>query len=649
MANTKTFKTRIKLKYDSAANWLPNGNKFPGLKGELLIGSDDRYLRIGNGTGWDYAKISGAEVDIAGYSINTIKTAQAAITNLDSRINDIVTDGVVTKFGERTGAITLNGASGLVMNDNQLSINPATTDKFGVVKVNANNGLAISDGTISMGLASASDNGAMSVAHFTKLEGIESGAEVNIIEAVQVNSTGLTPDGNRAVNITIAEGSANGTILVNEQPIAVHGLGSAAYTEASDYQAKFTDGSATVATFTNNTLTLTSVSQSGGKISDGDTITTLTFASTPTDTNKIVTQSDISGIVGAMVYQGTVTIDNPLPEVSTDNKGHVYVVEEDGFEHGDKTAQVGDMFVSNGTSWDLIQGNVNVTNNGATLEVGGGAANIATVEGVTITAKVTASADKVNYGENSNVKAALDSLNTAVGQNSTDIDAVEVRMDAAEGAIDALEALVGNSSVDNQITAKINALNTNGETIASVSNDEVTLSKTITQTNGVIDIADTNNTITLAKVAKTGAASNVTVADANGNYSTNDVESVLNEIATSINSLESNIGTGSVASQITGAINALDGSATIASVANDIVTLNAGITEADGVISNSTGADITLAKVAKTGTAADVAFADTSNNYEATTVEGALNEILTWEFVFDCGNATDNNVTPVQG
>ena len=37
----------------------------------------------------------------------------------------------------------------------------------------------------------------------TKLSGIEAGAEVNVVETVKVNNTALTPDANKAVNITI--------------------------------------------------------------------------------------------------------------------------------------------------------------------------------------------------------------------------------------------------------------------------------------------------------------------------------------------------------------------------------------------------------------------------------------------------------------
>lgn len=49
--------------------------------------------------------------------------------------------------------------------------------------------------------ASASLSGLMSAGHYSKLEGIESGAEVNVLEAVQLNGSDLTIDANKKVNI----------------------------------------------------------------------------------------------------------------------------------------------------------------------------------------------------------------------------------------------------------------------------------------------------------------------------------------------------------------------------------------------------------------------------------------------------------------
>lgn len=70
-----------------------------------------------------------------------------------------------------------------------------------------------------------------------KLEGIEAGAEVNVVEVVKVNGTALTPNGNKEVDLTVVEGTNNGTIKVNGTDVAVHGLGSAAFTESNAYDA----------------------------------------------------------------------------------------------------------------------------------------------------------------------------------------------------------------------------------------------------------------------------------------------------------------------------------------------------------------------------------------------------------------------------
>lgn len=62
----------------------------------------------------------------------------------------------------------------------------------------------------------------------------------------------------------------------------------------------------------------------------------------------------------------------------------------------------------------------------------------------------------------------------------------------------------------------------------------------------------------------------------------------------------------SLAGYLAAEIAKLDGSAVIASNVDGIVTIKAGVSEEDGKISNAAGDDITLAKVATTGKAADV-------------------------------------------
>ena len=71
----------------------------------------------------------------------------------------------------------------------------------------------------------------------------------------------------------------------------------------------------------------------------------------------------------------------------------------------------------------------------------------------------------------------------------------------------------------------------------------------------------------------------------------------------------------------------LDGSATIASVSNGVVTLKAGITETDGIVANSSGSDIVLAKVATTGAAGDVSYDNTTSGLTSTNIKTAIDEL----------------------
>jgi hypothetical protein len=80
---------------------------------------------------------------------------------------------------------------------------------------------------------------------------------------------------------------------------------------------------------------------------------------------------------------------------------------------------------------------------------------------------------------------------------------------------------------------------------------------------------------------------------------------------------------------ITAEIAKLDGTATIASVADGVVTIKAGIAETDGIVANDKNADITLAKVATTGKAENVALNSTLKigSTEIKDVQGAITGI----------------------
>ena len=61
--------------------------------------------------------------------------------------------------------------------------------------------------------------------------------QANVLEGVKVNGDKLAIDSEKNVDILVTEGATNGTIAVNGKDVAVHGLGSAAYTASTAYDA----------------------------------------------------------------------------------------------------------------------------------------------------------------------------------------------------------------------------------------------------------------------------------------------------------------------------------------------------------------------------------------------------------------------------
>lgn len=83
-------------------------------------------------------------------------------------------------------------------------------------------------------VAASANSNVVTVEGTTKLHNAVAKAE-SAIQGVKVNGTALTPDVDKVVNVTIVEGDNNGEIKVNGAAVAVHGLGSAAYTAATAY------------------------------------------------------------------------------------------------------------------------------------------------------------------------------------------------------------------------------------------------------------------------------------------------------------------------------------------------------------------------------------------------------------------------------
>ena len=115
----------------------------------------------------------------------------------------------------------------------------------------------------------------------------------------------------------------------------------------------------------------------------------------------------------------------------------------------------------------------------------------------------------------------------------------------------------------------------------------------------------------------------------------NEVKSASIETTTGVASFKNAEGTElftlNLADYLAAEIAKLSGSATIASVAEGVVTIKTSVSEANGKISNSEGADIVLAKVATTGKAVDILLDPSANigNNENTTVQAAIEALAT--------------------
>lgn len=73
----------------------------------------------------------------------------------------------------------------------------------------------------------------LTTALLNKLNGIEDGAQANDIETIKVNDVAQTVT-SKTVDITVVEGTSNGTIKVAGTDVPVHGLGTAAFTDADN-------------------------------------------------------------------------------------------------------------------------------------------------------------------------------------------------------------------------------------------------------------------------------------------------------------------------------------------------------------------------------------------------------------------------------
>ena len=143
--------------------------------------------------------------------------------------------------------LTIDGTNGLKLSGIQNAINTSKSQVIGASS-DANDGTAETihgvynyvDNQLSGKVDKVSGKGLSTndytTAEKNKLAGIAAGAQENLVNDVQLNSTSIV-NSSKIANLTITEGQTDGTIRVNGTDIAVHGLGSAAYANTTAFDA----------------------------------------------------------------------------------------------------------------------------------------------------------------------------------------------------------------------------------------------------------------------------------------------------------------------------------------------------------------------------------------------------------------------------
>ena len=224
---------------------------------KTLGGLEDRIDALTTGSNVTISTTATTENMLKSY---TFSQNGSVIGTIDIPNDLVVTSGVITADSQDRKVLRLTIANQTEPVDILVSdLVDVYTEGNGIevstgnvisAKVVAGNGLSVDANGIAMAAASSNGAGAMSAAHYDKLEGIEAGAEVNVLEGVQVNGSDLTPDANKKVNVTVTAGTNNGTIAVNGSDVAVTGLKSAAFAETTDFDAAGAAGAASAAAIT---------------------------------------------------------------------------------------------------------------------------------------------------------------------------------------------------------------------------------------------------------------------------------------------------------------------------------------------------------------------------------------------------------------
>ena len=221
------------------------------------------------------------------------------------------------------------------------------------------------------GIATQSANGLLSSGDKKKLDGIASGAEVNqnAFSNIKIGNTTISADGKTDTveltagnNITLTPDATNDKITIaatNTNTTYTFKGGTNQFTPSNGTAQTVSVTPSIANNVTGSDLTANTIilgnGNSGVKKSGKTIVTTLGSDDTTLPTSKAV-KAAIDALPEPMIFKGTLgtggTITS-LPAAAASNEGYTYKVITAG-TYASQSAKVGDVFISNGSSWNLI-------------------------------------------------------------------------------------------------------------------------------------------------------------------------------------------------------------------------------------------------------------------------------------------------------
>ena len=582
-------------------------------------------------------------IDLTSTSLHTIindTSVKEALIDLDAALHTITSDAVKDVKINGTSIVNSQEANIAVdgtynATDNKIATKSTVTEAINALDVAENKGAAsISGSTIT-------------------------------INAVQQENGLIKDGGSTTINL-------DGTYNATDNKIATKSTVTEAI-NALDTQSDVHDVVYTAAGESNGAkLTFKGVSETDGVIAQGSGVDELQFAKvattgaasdvsytnstsgmTATNVQAAIDELDgrVDSLVGGMRYNGGISSATATLNGSTNDirPGDIYLASGD-FSIGSTSVEAGDMIVYKGTTSTepvaLTESNCTIIERetdimvtaGNTLEddyivFGNGNKEVTT----------TSTVDSANYTVSAaTLKDAITKANSALQSISKGTDGTYVT--TTIGAKDSNNDQKVSVAVT-QSTVAYSAKS--GDTPANLTATDGLLNETaIPQIKSYVDAkvgtavqsvdgsaTEKTKTVTQSDYAAVKVTANT---DANKNVTLDTVVGLTVQAVSSADSTHKGLAEAlDVKTYVDGKITDLDGSAAIASVNNNVVTIKTGVTETDGVISNTTGTtDIVLEEVAVTGAAADVSYNNQTSGMDANTVQAAIDELksgLCWE------------------